>query len=242
MDTDPILPHALPALSSDCYRETAKYRAGQPNDERPCLELFRRAIVEDSTDAWAFLVGHYQPQVRTWVVRCLTYQACPADIEAVTHDALARFWRFFRLDSWLRMKGLSQILAYMHACARSAVAQAGRERQKHALETALDELGPRSPTHVTDGLEADDLWALITRHCRDEADLFLARSVLAGDLKPREVLAHFPHLFQNIEDVYRRKRNLLERLQRDTILAEQYGWQSSKTKLLGVDPDGGSDP
>jgi len=42
-------------------------------------------------------------------------------------------------------------------------------------------------------------------------------------LSPREILAKYPERFQDVYDVYRTKRNMIERLRRSTALRELLG-------------------
>ncbi|HFD39669.1 MAG TPA: hypothetical protein ENJ31_07485 [Anaerolineae bacterium] len=221
-----LLPDSLSTLARRCRQETENFLAGRPSDERPCLEILRRAIVEKSARAWDYAAAQYRPQVRAWVGRSLASMALTAtsiEIETLTDDALSRFWEYFDAALWARASNLRQVLAYLRSCAVSAVAQQGREQRKRALAVSLDMAHlPRAPDPAH-RLDAAALWDLVARHCRDEADLLLARLVLTGALKPRRILEQYPHLFADIQDVYRRKRNLLERLQRDPILREQFG-------------------
>ncbi|CAA9541297.1 MAG: hypothetical protein AVDCRST_MAG88-32, partial [uncultured Thermomicrobiales bacterium] len=48
----------------------------------------------------------------------------------------------------------------------------------------------------------------------DAAGLFAPRLCLALELKPSEVHARYPDRFASVADVYRIKRNLLDRLRR----------------------------
>ena len=52
----------------------------------------------------------------------------------------------------------------------------------------------------------------------DQAERLVARLCLVLDLKPREVYERHPDRFADVADVYRVKRNLLERLRRSPAI------------------------
>ena len=210
-------------LARCCQEEMQKFRSGQPSDDRPCLELFRHAITEGSEQAWNHVVREYRIQVRKWVGRDLSFPASSDEIEQLVQDAFYRFWSHYDQEALHQARRLGQVLTYLKLCVRSAVIQLGRERQRRALEAPLDDTYPSVNPNPAASLDAYVLWAIVAEHCQDETDSLLARQVLAGNLKPRHIYDYYPHLFTDIQDVYRRKRNLLERLQRDTRLKDEFG-------------------
>jgi len=53
-------------LTWRCRQESAQYLAGNAHNETYCLELFRRAIVDQDQAAWPALYTHYEPLVAEW--------------------------------------------------------------------------------------------------------------------------------------------------------------------------------
>src|SRR5712691_1394008 len=54
-------------LARCCSEETNKFLKQSVSNDRFCLELFRRAIVNRDDDAWACIYQQYSPLVLTWV-------------------------------------------------------------------------------------------------------------------------------------------------------------------------------
>ncbi len=63
-----------------------------------------------------------------------------------------------------------------------------------------------------------ELRRAIDAELHDEAERLVAHLCLVLDLKPREVSARHPDRFADVADVYRVKRNLLERLRRSPAI------------------------
>jgi hypothetical protein len=68
-------------------------------------------------------------------------------------------------------------------------------------------------------LAARELWAIVVDEVADETERLLVRLSFVEHLKPRQVQARYPDRFAGVGDVYRIKRNLLDRLRRCPRLA-----------------------
>ena len=69
-------------------------------------------------------------------------------------------------------------------------------------------------------LQAQDVWAALRACCNDERDYVVARLIFVSGIKPRDVARQHSSLFSDVAEVYRVKRNLLDRLRRHPILRE----------------------
>jgi RNA polymerase sigma factor (sigma-70 family) len=188
-----------------------------------CFELFRRAIVEGCSLSWHYLHNQYYSLVRYWVSR-----RAPSDsdtIDDLTQDAFAAFWRFYTPDKLARADGLGDILSYLKSCAASAVSQARRKAEHRVLEAEWDEqtvdacVSTRSAeASALQQVAAQRLWTVVAACCNDERERLVARLIFRAGIKPRHVAEQFPDLFPDVSDVYRVKRNLLDRLRRNPNL------------------------
>jgi hypothetical protein len=68
---------------------------------------------------------------------------------------------------------------------------------------------------VVGQLSGEQLWGAITRELQDEPERTVAFLSFARDLKPAEIAAQHAELFGSVADVYRIKRNIIERLRRN---------------------------
>lgn len=65
--------------------------------------------------------------------------------------------------------------------------------------------------------------AIIRQHVHDEKERLVFMSTFEWDLKPRQIYASYAQQFADVQEVYRLKRNLLERLGRDPALQSLAG-------------------
>ena len=61
--------YSINELARCCSDETNKFLRQNVSNDRYCLELFRRAIVQRDDDAWACIYQQYAPLVLTWVTQ-----------------------------------------------------------------------------------------------------------------------------------------------------------------------------
>jgi hypothetical protein len=73
---------------------------------------------------------------------------------------------------------------------------------------------------VIDELERGELWQLVNAVARTAEERTLLLESFVHDQPPRVIQACHPELFPNIDAIYRTKRNLLERLQRNPQLQQ----------------------
>ena len=71
---------------------------------------------------------------------------------------------------------------------------------------------------IADKLERRRLWEAVVKTAHNEKELIvICRSFLDG-LKPAEIYAAHPELFECVGEVYQIKRNLINRLRRNPII------------------------
>lgn len=192
-----------------------------------CFELFRRAITEGCSLCWHYLYNQYYPLVRYWVSQCVSSE--PDVIEDLTQDAFLTFWRFYTSGKLACARGLQDILSYLKSCAASATVQARRKASRKPLEVQLDEQAidtsislQSAEVGVLGQINFQNIWAAVEACCNDERDRLIVHFVLLAGLKPRCLAARFPDLFPDVSEVYRVKRNLIDRLRRDPTIRELY--------------------
>lgn len=67
-------------------------------------------------------------------------------------------------------------------------------------------------------LSAQRLWTIIQEELNGEDERVLLYLAYVQGMKPGEICAQYRHLFPTVDDVYRIKRNVLERLRRNRRL------------------------
>ncbi len=60
---------SLPELTSRCMSEIQKYNQREPHNDQCCLEIFRRALLQQDSHAWSVLTERFHGIVLSWVRR-----------------------------------------------------------------------------------------------------------------------------------------------------------------------------
>lgn len=219
-------------LARCCSDETKKFLKRSISESSFCLELFRRAMIQHDEDAWTYLYQQYTPLVLTWI---LQYRSA---IPLLGHDAKtslvnAAFAKFSQALTPVKMEkfdSLPAILQYLKMCVHSVIADEMRLHQERQCEEAFN---AREHERVIDD-PADDvissivtqgLWQTIQEELHDESERVLVYLAYVHGMKPREISHQHRHLFPTVDDVYRIKRNVLERLRRNRRLQMMFWGQ-----------------
>ncbi|HYB02792.1 MAG TPA: hypothetical protein VED37_21370 [Ktedonobacteraceae bacterium] len=214
---------SLTTLADRCMREIEKYRRKEPYDDRYCLEIFHRAMVQHDQDAWDILQKRFSPIVRAWVRNHAQRDAAcrHQSEEDYVQDTFVRAWQASTRNI-VAFGSMAAALCYLKLCLQGAVIDNLRAYSR-PKEIPLPD--PGSDTHYTeepateDDYEDSDLWDAIKSLIPDKRECRLAYLLYVNGLKAREIVRLLPHEFNDIQEVYRLTRNITERLirHRDTI-------------------------
>ena len=186
-------------------------------------ELFRRAIVEGDQGAWETLCARYQGLVRAWLRRHPAARLADEAEDYLVNRTFERFWRSVGPERFDTFEGVQSLFCYLKLCAQSVVLDEARARAKHqALQLKGWEQVGGFEDAVAERAAARALWHTIGTVVRDESELLVARLSFIQGLKPREIHERYPERYAIIADVYRIKRNLLDRLRRDATIRSAY--------------------
>ncbi|WP_338256918.1 hypothetical protein [Dictyobacter halimunensis] len=212
-------------LARRCSEETNKFLKQNVSNERYCLELFRRAIINRDEGAWSYIYQQYAPLVLTWVTQ---HQSAAPILgqdggAPLVNAAFAKFAQALTPLKIANFESLAAILKYMKMCVHSVVADEVRVRQARQYEDTLDSIEhePASDDPAEDvvsSLAAQHLWQIILEEVRGEDERILIYEAYVHGMKPGEISAQHPRHFASVDDVYRIKRNVLERLRRNRRL------------------------
>ncbi len=219
-------------LARCCSEETSKFLKQSTSNDRYCLELFRRAIVNRDDDAWACIYSQYAPLVLTWVTQ--HQSATPLlgqDGSApLVNAAFAKFAQALTPAKMENFDSLAAILKYLKMCVHSVVADEVRARQARQYEETLEliEQEPASDDPADDvvsHISAQGLWQIIQEELNGEDERMLIYLAYIQGMKPSEISSQHRRFFPAVDDVYRIKRNVLERLRRNRRLQMMFRQQ-----------------
>lgn len=210
----------LAQLVIQCREETAKFLRRELSRDLFCLEIFRRAICDRDEAAWAAVFTQYQGMVLAWVRRHPASANMREDDIYWVNRTFDRFWTAVGPERFGAFLGMAAVLRYLKLCGHSVLLDEVRARGS-GRDDALDDRVAESVAtpDVADTaigeLAGNDLWEAIAAEAQDEAERRAAYLCFVLDLKPREVQERHPELYATVDDVYRIKRNLLDRLRRN---------------------------
>jgi RNA polymerase sigma factor (sigma-70 family) len=220
---------SLADLVARCAQESRHFAQGKAHDDRYCFELFRRAVIERDSEAWAAVHGQYQALVRDWIWQH-TLASSIQDHDDLVTRVFERFWGAIGPERFTSFPHLASLLRYLKLCTFAALIDEARaqrtwESRRAAGELADEVEGERVDERVLDELGRAALWSAIEAALPDPSErLVIYLSCIIG-LKPREIARRHGHLFAAVEEVYRRKRLALERLRRDERLRRLWAGQ-----------------
>ena len=227
---DPLQQLSINELAHCCSEETNKFLKQSASNDRFCLELFRRAITKRDDDAWACIYQQYAPLVLTWVNQ--HQSAAPLlgqdGSASLVNAAFAKFSQALTPAKMGNFDSLAAVLKYLKMCVHSVIADEVRSRQSRQFEETLEliEHEPASDDPADDvvsNLSAQGLWQVIQEELNGEDERVLIYLAYIHGMKPSEISSQNRRLFPSVEDVYRIKRNVLERLRRNRRLQNMFG-------------------
>jgi DNA-directed RNA polymerase specialized sigma24 family protein len=205
-------------LSHRSREETARYLRREPYSDHFSFELFRRAIVDRDEAAWAAVYEQYSDIVRHWL------STAPEEAAEDIAATFARFWQAVDGAKFARFGSLSAILQYLKMCAHTVRIDRMRSLRARAHEGSLDEAAHAVPSgedveaSTAARLDGAALWRAVQAALPDERERTVVRLSFIAGLTPRDICARYGNEFPEVTEVYRLKRNALERLGRAAVI------------------------
>jgi DNA-directed RNA polymerase specialized sigma24 family protein len=217
---------SLTALAGRCMSEIDNYRRGEAYSDQYCLEIFRRAMLERDEAAWTFLearfreflLGSFRRHPKSEVASRLDSP------ENYVAKAFTRFWYAAVHNQQLQFTTLAAALRYLRGCLNSAILDALRAYSR-AKEVALPEPDFAGEPAEEEQDNGSDLWEVIRSLLPGKREQHLAYLLYHCNLKPREIIRVCPQEFSSVQEIYRLRRNIVERLQRGV---DQIRWRLSE--------------
>lgn len=210
---------ALADLVSACREQTARYLRREPSLDAYCFEIMRRALADRDDLAWQAVVGQYGASVLAWVRHHPVSSVVREDDHFWVNRTFERFWSAVGSDRFGAFEGLPALLRYLKLCAHSVLQDAARAQavaRSAPLDDEAADLVPAADVETTSlgNLVAGELWRAIERELHDTSERVVAHLSFVLEYPPREIFERHRELFASVAEVYRVKRNVLDRLRR----------------------------
>lgn len=219
----------LTGIAHRCAQESDHFFKRRPHDPRYCFELFRRATQHSNQHAWELIYRQYHPLVVGWVQRHPLFLDSGEEADYFVNGAFEKMWSRLTPANLERFPDLKSILRYLQMCVNSVVVDSVREKEQ---ATRLDDVEPADlaadSSAETDNafsqLERQELWSWLNSQLKDAKEERAVYGTYVLGLKPQELYSHYRDIFRDVNEVYRVKENVLDRLRRD---------KSAETFLIG---------
>ncbi len=213
----------LPVLADRCMNEVANYRLGEASNDQYCLEIFRRAMIEGDNVAWEFLIERFHDYMLSLFRRHAKREAASRldSPENYVARAFERFWMSTVHHQQLQFTTLAAALTYLRNCLNGAILDTLRAYSR-SKETSLPDPAFAESLAVEDQDDGQELWQIIQSLLVNEREQRVAFLLFHCNLKPREIVRHCTAEFSDVQEIYRLRRNIIERLLRDS---DQIRWK-----------------
>ena len=211
-------------LIEEARREIALFQRRQATQSACSYELWWRAIVLRDDWAWSAVYGLYAPAVSAWIVLRIP-RLVGEDLDALVNQAFSRLARAVTPQQWRDFASVGALLGYLKRCAQSAATDYRRwqPRQHEALNSLPASceplLGDCADT-VMERLAAQELWRLVCSEAPAHEEQLVLLLVVAHGMSPHALQQRYPAMYPTVQDIYRIRRNVIERLQRSKELRQ----------------------
>ncbi len=211
----------LSVISHRCAQESDRFFNRQAYNPRFCYELFRRAILARNEEAWARIYAQYERLVSHWVERNAAFASSGEDVVYFVNRAFEKMWLGITPEKFEMFPNLKSILRYLQMCVHSVLVDFVRQKEYRLVLESVEDVGYQVDTgetavedQVATHLDRVELWAWLKQQLNHEKEYCVVYGMFILALKPREMLAQYPTVFEDVKDVYRVKENLVVRLRR----------------------------
>lgn len=216
----------IAALTERCMKELHNYGQGAPSDDRFGMELFYRALVQRNALAWEAAQHCFHESMYRWMRgHPLRDVACRYDSEE-NYVALgfARFWQAMVGKQQSMFQSLGAAMKYLRACLHASVIDTLRAYSR-ARVVGLPEAGEAGEPSHEDNYDSGELWQVISHLLPDERERRLTYLLYHCGLKPRAIVHFCYEEFNDVQEVYHLRRNIIERLRRNAdYLRDRLGY------------------
>ena len=214
---------SVQVLATHCLMEIDNYRRGEPWTDEYGLELLRRATVQCDQEAWRGVQHCFSGLVHSWLRRHPKREvACRLESEEnYVAQAFERFWQATTLNQRVEFNALAAALQYLRASLNGVILDMLRAYAR-PREVKLPEPGKAGEPQAEDNPDSSEVWEALQTMLSNERELRLAYLFFHCGLKPREILRFCPREWSDIREIYRIRRNIMERLLHN---ADQLRWR-----------------
>ena len=220
----------IPALAAQCLREIDSFRRGEPCTDTCSVELVRRATIQGVQETRAWVQHCFGEVVRNWLQGHPSKEAaCRLESEEnYIAQTFERFWQATALTQHVEFSTLAGTLRYLRASLNGVIVDMLRTVAR-PREVSLPQPGAPEEPHMRDTTNSSEIWEVLQTMLPDMREQRVAYLLFHSGLEPREIVRFCSQEFPDIQEVYRLRCKILERLLHNV---DQLRWRP--TMVQGV--------
>src|SRR5260221_2673174 len=204
---------SIRVLAAHCLSELDHYRRSEPCTDIYGVELFRRATMQDNQEARASVQHCFGGMVRGWF-RCHPSRETSCRLQSEEHyvvQAFELFWQATASYQRVEFNRLSAALQYLRASLQGAILDTLRA---NAQPKGVSRPVPGEP-RVEDSNNSCEVWNTLKTILSNSLEQRLAYLLFHCGLGPREIVHFCPQEWSSVQEIYRLRCNIMERLLRN---------------------------
>jgi hypothetical protein len=214
-------------LAELCLWEMQAYHRGDASTDVYGVELLHRATIQGDQEAWTWVQHCFSGVVRGWLHLHPSRETAfrLESEENYVAQTFERFWQATTLTHQIEFRTLAAALQYLRASLNGAVLDMLRAYAR-PREVACPEPGELEAEDTPDGSE---VWEILKALLPDQCEQRVAYLLFHCGLKPREIVRFCPQEFSDIHEIYRVRRNIMDRLRRNSDQPRwRFHWQEQR--------------
>lgn len=193
------------------------------------IQALYQALMDRDTDSWDAVWPNWAPRVAGWVRRHPQFRYTGEEVGYFVNRAFEKLWRAVDPAKLATFANPAQLIQYLKLCVHSVILDELRSPMPDSMvqvAASVEEMsvlaapGPGVEETALRRVRRDQLWRVVAGHVKTDGERAVLEASLVRGLPPREIADRYPGLFASVSEVYRTKRNLLDRLSRDHRLRE----------------------
>ena len=223
----------FPQLNLNAIIQGCQEEAQKPREEEVgyCFELFRRAVEEQDNEAWEALHQQYGRLIHSWIHARTANTLNSEEREDLIQDTWTNFYSSlvkYSIPLGNNFRHVGALLSYLNKCVATAIIDYQRRLTKHKrlqkkLEMETDKwYSPPDASVLRKISEQRQVRAIrewIEKNVTDPKEQIVLACSFETGMKPKEIYDRYPHMFANVQTVYRVKERILKRARRSFKMA-----------------------
>jgi hypothetical protein len=204
----------LTTLADLCIDEIARYRSNELANDRYCLELLRRAVVEQTDQAWSLFQQCMSGTIRAWMQSHPNHEVHRDSEEKLMARTFSHFWYAVH-DQHVEFTTLPVLMCYLRATLNGILIDTRRSHWRLQREASLPGSACSEQLAAEEPVDAQKIWKVMESLLSDARERRIAYLLYFCGLKPMEIVIRCPKEFDDVKEIYHLRCTIVEKLRQN---------------------------